>query len=192
MQTFSPAEQFRFTDNVARCLLGKAPTLAALREAYGRQSAESWIEIQLQSISEFSGAREKLSIEQVEELAQAILSQFDALKVTEMMLFIARLKSGAFSKLFYGAVDAIAITDALQTFVKDIGQEKYELLREKEKAEKKERDRLHDIEVDAFRGKWQAIGISPLQYVRHKDICENAELSVEEKREALASRGETL
>lgn len=97
--------------------MGTAPCLSVLRLAYGDNIAETWMAIQLRDLSEFSGCRTKLSTEQIDNISKVIISMFGFLKVTEMMYFFLLFKSGKFGK-FYGAVDGLVITEALQDFLK--------------------------------------------------------------------------
>lgn len=95
--------------------MGTAPTLNVLTHAFGDDAAESWLEIQLTDLSEFSGCKEKLDARQAERLAKVIMTMFGFYKVTELMYFFMLFKSGKFGK-FYGIVDGMAITTALQQF----------------------------------------------------------------------------
>lgn len=114
---FNPSEQVRYTRNLERCFMGHAPTLTTLALAFGRDAAETWLEVQLNNLSEFSGCKDKLSDRQTEEIAQTILATFGFLKLTELMYFFLLFKSGEFGK-FYGAVDGLTITSALKSFLR--------------------------------------------------------------------------
>lgn len=135
LAVFNPDMQYKYCTDVERCYTGTAPTLSVVRQAYGDTVAESWLEIQLKDLSEFAGCKEKLSVRQIEQTAKVIMLNFHFLKVTEMMHFFILFKGGKFGK-FYGAVDGLVITEALQDYLK-LRREALEFYRRKQ--EEKER-----------------------------------------------------
>ena len=135
--TFNPDMQYKYCKEVDRCYTGKAPSLKTISEAYGENITETWLEIQLRDLSEFAGCKDKLSIQQIEQISKVIIMEFGFMKATELMHFFILFKSGRFGK-FYGAVDGLAITEALQEFRKMRHERMLEL---REKAEREERIR---------------------------------------------------
>lgn len=115
MGLFAPDRQAAYCRDVARVHTGAAPRLGALREAYGRNVAGAWLEIQLNDLSEFAGCREKLSERQVTELAGLILEGYPHYNMAEVMLFCQRFKQCRYGR-FYGAVDPMVIMQALADF----------------------------------------------------------------------------
>ena len=115
LSTFNPGNQYIYCKNIERCFTGPAPTLRIVAEAYKDKIAEGWIAIQIRDLSEFAGCKDKLTTLQIDQIAKVILLNFAYLKVTEMMYFFVLFKSGRFGK-FYGAVDGLVITEALQDF----------------------------------------------------------------------------
>jgi hypothetical protein len=79
-----------------------------------------WLVPQLVNLSEFCGAKDKLSVPQLEDLAYIISQQFYYLKISELMLFFFRFKSGQYGR-FYGTVDPLIIVSALRDFCKERG-----------------------------------------------------------------------
>ena len=120
MNTFNPKMQNRYCHDVSRCFFGTAPTLGQLQEAYGKDSAASWVIPQLYNLSEYCGAAGKLTKLQYIELSTIIAAEFHYLKVTELMLFFYRFKSGRYGH-FYGSVDPLVITCSLQEFINERG-----------------------------------------------------------------------
>lgn len=118
INAFAPRKQYEYCTRIKRCYMGSAPTLTAVIEAFGKGTAQSWLAFQLRDLSEFSGVREKLGIRQIDDTTEVILSQFAYLKVTELMHFFLIFKSGKFGK-FYGAVDGLAIMEALCEFIEE-------------------------------------------------------------------------
>ena len=115
LTAFNPSLQVLFARHKEKCLMGQCPTLVDIRRIWGSRCSETWVEIQLRDLAEYSGAREKPNILQIEEAARMICEEFYYLKLSELMLFFARFKTGYYGK-FYGSVDLMAITEALQKF----------------------------------------------------------------------------
>ena len=114
---FNPSKQIDYTLDQRRAYLGKAPTLGLVGKSFAYGTAKSWTAIQLWDLAEFAGCRTKLAIEQIEELSKIICNEYGYLKLTELMDFFRRFKSGEYGK-FYGAVDPMVITCALREFIK--------------------------------------------------------------------------
>ena len=115
METFNPDCQQLTTMSERKTYCGTAPALSVVRAAYGNGTAKSWLVIQIEDLSKFAGVRDKMNTRQLEQIAEVILSNWYYLKVTEFMLFINQFKAGRYGR-FYGVVDAMAITEALQKF----------------------------------------------------------------------------
>jgi hypothetical protein len=137
--TFAPKKQYAFCAMEKRCYMGKAPNLVTVNEAFGKGTAQSWLAFQLRDLSEFSGAKEKLGIGQIDDITEVIMSQFPFLKVTELMHFFLLFKSGKFGK-FYGAVDGLAIMEALREFINDRNDKLYRWRQEEERREKEAKE----------------------------------------------------
>lgn len=119
---FNPDLQVKAAQDVERCYFGNAPTLTSINLAYGKATAQIWLVPQLTNLSEYCGAKDKLSGFQLEECAGVIATEFCFLKVSELLLFFHRFKSGRYGKM-YGSVDPLIITTALREFVKERGVE---------------------------------------------------------------------
>lgn len=97
------------------------PTLALLNATYGKTASIQWLVIQIYNISEFCGCKDKLTTAQIHELSRIIDANYSHLKLTELMMFFYRFKTGAYGK-FYGAVDPMVITCALREFMQERNQ----------------------------------------------------------------------
>ena len=115
LAVFNPSMQIQFCRDEERARFGAAPTVGLLRRTFGRNTAESWLEIQLEDLSEFAGVHNKLSAKQRTELAAIMADDYGHYRLTEFMLFFQQIKRGTFGK-FYGAVDPIVILEALAAF----------------------------------------------------------------------------
>lgn len=98
------------------CFFGDAPFLSELNMAYGEMTATMWLVPQLYNLSEYCGCRDKLQGKPLEECASVIATEFYFLKVSELMLFFHRFKSGKYGR-FYGSVDPLVITTSLRSFL---------------------------------------------------------------------------
>lgn len=117
--TYTPDYQRRIARSPEDCFFGMYPTLGQVRARYGEEIAIAWLVPQLANLSEYCGARDKMTDMQMEECAFNIVTDFHYLKVSEMMLFFHRVKAGKYGKIFFGTVDPLAVLDALREFVQD-------------------------------------------------------------------------
>ncbi len=100
------------------CFFGKFPTLEMLKRAYGNNAAAYWLIPQLNNLSEFCGQKDKLTGIPLEETAWMISNEFFYMKVSEIMLFFYRFKSGRYGR-FYGSIDPLIIMTALKEFANE-------------------------------------------------------------------------
>lgn len=113
MTVMNPEMQHLCASHVERAYFGTAPTLMTLRCAFHDEAATMWMLPQLLDLCEYCGCREKLDNNQMTQLARIIIQEFSFLKVTEVMLFLHRLKAGHYGR-FYGAIDPMVIMSALR------------------------------------------------------------------------------
>lgn len=118
MITFNKNIQPLTAANAERAYLGTAPTLTLIRKCYSNKILIIWIIAQLENLNDFIGVNQKMNIHQMEELAQIIAIDYHYLKVTELHLFLHRLKGGRYGE-FFGNIDPILITKALRTFASE-------------------------------------------------------------------------
>lgn len=150
MAKFNPGLQTQYCRDLDRAFFGKAPTLELVCHAYGRNTAESWLEIQLNDLSEFAGCKEKLSKAQICELAAMIFESYPCYRLTEFMLFFQRFKRCEYGK-FYGVVDPMVIMQALSTFEND----RRKIIWEKRAEEKRAEQETIDREFDAVKERYK-------------------------------------
>lgn len=115
---FNPELQSCVAREWIRAYTGFAPTLQCVAEGYNFDTAIAWLCIEIENINTFSGAKEKLSIERLKELAVLILTEYKHLKVTELQLFFHRLKCGQYGR-FYQSVDPLFISASLLQFTRE-------------------------------------------------------------------------
>lgn len=115
---YNPDCQLAICGDPDDCHFGDYPTLSQLRIGYGKKTPVMWLLPQLYNLSEYCGCRDKLQGKPLEECAGIIASEYHWLKVSELMLFFHRFKSGCYGR-FYGSVDPLIITTALRDFCKE-------------------------------------------------------------------------
>ena len=115
---FSPDYQFKICNDADSCYFGNYPTLAKLQTEYGKNAAMAFIIPHLQDLATYCGCSAKLDEKQYTECAFVISAEFYYLKITELMLFCHRFKSGRYGR-FYGSVDPMVITTSLRDFLKE-------------------------------------------------------------------------
>lgn len=120
MQTYSPSKQYLLSQHPERCVTGKAPALSEIKRKYGEGITLKLLEIQINDYNNFIGVKEdmKNNALQIQEIARLICANYYFLKISEIMLFFFRLKSGKYGKN-YGAVDGVSVMSSLRDFVDD-------------------------------------------------------------------------
>lgn len=149
---FNPDHQYKYCRDADRCFFGTAPTLAEVDNIYGNNTATSWLVAQLINLSEYCGLKEKATVGQLEDCAKTIVSIFYFLKVTELMYFFLKFKSGTYGR-FYSFFDPQFITTSLRDFC----------------TERNERYAKHEEELNVLKAKrQQAKAISYPEYLKLK------------------------
>lgn len=169
LKLFNPDMQYDYCVDIKRAYTGKAPTLSVLNDAFGKNITEAWLAIQIRDLSEFSGCKDKLDIEQIDKLAKVIIASFKHLKVTELMHFFLQFKSGKYGK-FYGAVDGLVITEALQEFCRERNETLYNIYEEKRKREKEIEDEKNRKEVAKFHAFLAEHECTVSEWLANKDL----------------------
>ena len=116
LKEFNPSRQEEFFTDEREAYMGDYPTLRQLDEQFESRSSVAWLIPQLFNLSEYCGCKDKMTPAMIEECASVIAAMFGTLKISEVMLFFFLFKGGRYGK-FYGAVDPITITCALQEFM---------------------------------------------------------------------------
>lgn len=125
--------------DVGKAFFADYPTLAELNTAFSWNTATQWLVPELLDLSEFCGCKDKLTRKQMEQLADVIAANYGYMKISELMLFFQRFKTGRYGR-FYGAVDPMVVTSALRVFDKERG-EAYGRHEQEERKAREERER---------------------------------------------------
>ena len=146
------------------CFFGDAPVLSELNMAYGEMTATMWLGPQLYDLSEYCGCRDKLQGKPLEECASVIATEFYFLKVSELMLFFHRFKSGKYGR-FYGSVDPLVITTSLRSFLieRNNAIEEQERIERERKAEEERKNAITYEEYVAKYGQPKCFRRNPLE-----------------------------
>lgn len=117
-EQYSPSYQLEICADSDTCFFGEYPTLATLKCNYGKNAPLAWLVPQLTDLAVYSGSKDKLSTEQYKQCAFVISTEYYYLKVSELMLFFHRFKTGRYGR-FYGSVDPLVITTSLREFIRE-------------------------------------------------------------------------
>ena len=131
--TFNPSAQIIAARHEDRAFFGEAPTLVILKKTYGDNFPGSWLMAQILDLVAYSNSKGTLNEYQAEFLAEVIANDYYYLKASELLLFFYRFKAGRYGH-FYGVVDPMRITEALEEFCK----ERARVLERKEQKESRE------------------------------------------------------
>ncbi len=113
----NPSAQIPFARVPEKAVTGDYPTLMDINGAYGKDFDVEWLVVQVNDMATFTGAR-NLSEYQQEQLARTIAVAYPGLKITELLLFFHRFKTGRYGR-FYGSVDPMVVTTALRDFIRE-------------------------------------------------------------------------
>lgn len=110
--------QFKVATHVQYAHVGQVPTLAQITQCYGENATIAVLCFQLEDLNNFTGTKIKLEVKQQKEVAQIIMAEFYFFKISEILLFFFRMKSGNYGS-FYGSIDAIQLMVALRSFMSE-------------------------------------------------------------------------
>lgn len=117
-----------------RAFFGDAPSLAVMKKTYGENMPTMWLMPQILDLVVYSNSKGTLNENQARFLAEIIAQEYFFLKASELLLFFYRFKLGRYGH-FYGVVDPMRITEALDEFVKERNYEIAKKEKEEEEAE---------------------------------------------------------
>lgn len=162
LEKFNPNYQQEICANTDECFFGDYPTLVQLKQ-YGVNMPVMWLLPQLYNLSEYCGCKDKLTQAQMMECAYVIATEWYYLKISEVMLFFHRFKSGRYGR-FYGAVDSMTITSSLWTFVKERNSA---LIRhDQEEREKREKESMKNAIT------WEEYSMSKYGYIKDNPLTQ--------------------
>lgn len=114
----SPTAQYRYIGKPIDAFARHAATIADLDVAFGAGSGAAWLVPELLDLSEFCGCKNKLTQDQLRDVAALLSKAYTYIKVSEFLLFFAWMKLGRYEN-FYGSLDPIRITSSFNQFLED-------------------------------------------------------------------------
>lgn len=165
---YSPDRQSAVAANAERYWGGASPVIADLKQMFGRTTAEVWLGIQLQDLSEYAGTRLKLDTRQIDDTARNFVTEYPYITLPEFMIFFYRMKMGQYGR-FYGAVDPILIAEAFRTFLaqRSLAIDRKECAEKAKKREVQTENAMTREEWRAFKP-WLQAGYSTEEWRRHQ------------------------
>ena len=135
---YGPKNLMEFTqpEMIDSCYTDKIPTLVDVMNLYGKNVAVKFLMMHLIRIVERIGGNDKMSPEDIDELAHQLYDKCTYLKLSEMMLYFRGLLDGDYGQP-YGAPRVMFFMSSLRKF---LDQRNYALT----KIESKERERERD------------------------------------------------
>lgn len=153
METFHINRMVAVTSNPRRCHFANAPSLITVNRTYGNGTAQEWLTYMVSDISEFSGARNKITPGQINQIVQLITVEYGYLNMAEIMLFCRRFKSGYYGS-FYSSVDPMTIMAGLKLFIRERADAWN--VRYSEQAAKRLEEELHNPDNMSY-DEWQIV-----------------------------------
>lgn len=120
-----------------------SPSLVVLKKTYGENFPVMWLMPQIFDLVVYCNSKSTLNEQQAQFLAEAIAQEYYFLSSDELLLFFYRFKLGKYGH-FYGSVDPMRITQALDTFC----DERLRAIAEHDKQEERRRaEEEEDVKV---------------------------------------------
>ena len=138
---FNPSMQTTCAANIEKVLMGKAPKLRELKEAYSIEHLQVWIMAQIENLNDYVGVKSKMDIYQMRDLAAIILNKCNYLNASEVLIFFYKLKAGEFGS-FYGVIDPQKVGEFLNDFFDWRREALYRVKNKNEQAERQEKLRV--------------------------------------------------
>lgn len=131
------------------CIFSESPTLSELKAFYGDNTPIAWLIPQLFTLSEFCGARDKMTEDVAERTAFIIYTHFYYLKVSELLLFFFKFSTGKYGH-FYGMVDPQVIINAISAFVSNERNPMIERKENEERLKRRQQECKHAISYSEY------------------------------------------
>lgn len=140
-ERFNPSIQAKLLQikaDYVYCYNTQYPTLASASLAYTHEGIINWLKIQFNNLNDFVGVREKMTTEQIIEVATLFCFDCYFLNIAETALFFLKFKTGQFGE-FYGSVDPLKIMSAKNQFLNEriAAINRFEATQAQQEAEKK-------------------------------------------------------
>ena len=114
-----PSKWGYVTQNAEKAYTADCPTLAVVASSHGAAYAEYWLITHVTAIYAASPNKEKGVADGIPLFCQTFLAEVSQYKLTELMLFFARYKSGRYDNKSFTQFDTRRIGSAFKTFIKE-------------------------------------------------------------------------
>lgn len=138
---YTPTKWGYVSANIEKSYTADCPTLAAVSQAYGQEYAVLWLTAQITALYAASPNKDKGMVDGIPIFCQTFLAEAKFYKLTELMLFFSRYKSGRYDASF-STFDTRRIGVAFREFLKERNYELDRIRRERE-AERRAKNRLN-------------------------------------------------
>lgn len=115
---YTPSKWGYVSANIEKSYTADCPTLAAVSQAYGQEYAVLWLTAQITALYAASPNKDKGMVDGIPIFCQTFLAEAKFYKLTELMLFFARYKSGRYDASF-STFDTRRIGVAFREFLKE-------------------------------------------------------------------------
>ncbi len=154
-ERFNPSIQLsliKLSPNYVLCYNLNYPTLQEVDDAYGTEALINWLKIHFNNLNDYVGTRERMDMEQINEISFLFFYDCSILKISEVAFFFIQVKNGRFGE-FYGAVDPLRLMTAKNRFMDERKEalHKYRIEQEKAHTEaERERSRQNAITYEQY------------------------------------------
>ncbi len=118
MRLYAPTNWGWAGENASRAFMAECPSVRHLSELYGGETAKVWLDVQVTAYFNQSPSKDATSSQNITTFVQTFSSEVASYKVSEVLLFFARLSSGHY-KIGYTQFSTTAIGNAWKDFLKE-------------------------------------------------------------------------
>lgn len=122
-----------------------APMLVHIAGAFGTTTAETIIRLYVVNLMDVLNVQ-RLTDEQVDEIAYLIYTECPAIKVTELHEFFRRMKSGYYGEM-YGSIDCMKVMADFKQYQSDLYAARRRVAQEAEKRKKQEKQAQYERDL---------------------------------------------
>jgi hypothetical protein len=143
---YHPDKATQFSHYPTRCITGESPTLIDVNLTYYNTSSIVWLIAQLTSLQEQLNVPNKMTVYQIDACAQIITERYGYLKLSEIMLFFARLKGGLYNVDWHGYITPDKLVTALREhFIPYRNDLLHKIEKDRKEREQKKQRNAHDV-----------------------------------------------
>lgn len=158
---YNPDKGSRYALYPTRCIVGNAPSLVDVSNAYGNSASVQWLMVQIVAYQESINTPNKMTVAQYTNLAQVMAREFYHLKCSEFLLFFANLTAGKYNIDYHGYVSPDIILDALRN---QYIPYRWKVMQDENDRQQKERERKEKSRDTMSREEWEEIKMLTSMY----------------------------